>query len=122
MAWWLTVYCRKSVKSLTAAKLRAGINDEDPSASAGIDYFTLAENYRVPERQVAPALKALKIEPVPGGFELHYRPSKKGGPPHPIRIEVWREKARVAEELNSFSVIVDHWKRTKWLAMRRGQR
>jgi len=44
MPAWITVYCRRSVASVTPEKLLAGITDKDDGASAGVDYEMLAES------------------------------------------------------------------------------
>ncbi len=98
MAWWITIYCRKSVANVSAAQLLAGIRDRDPEASAGVDYLTLAEDYEVAEELVKPALDALRVEAQsaePLDFEVAYRePGLR-----PIVVHHWAEPERVKEEL-----------------------
>jgi hypothetical protein len=90
MAWWITVYCQKPLPELTPERLRAGITDEDPEASAGADYFTLAEGYGVDDAQVRPALQALRVT---DDLKLHF------GDARPVVVHRWTEPDRVAEEL-----------------------
>ncbi|MBM4782968.1 MAG: hypothetical protein GQE15_35260 [Archangiaceae bacterium] len=91
MAWWLTVYCRRPVSRLTAKQLQAGITGEDATALAGVDYFTLAEDYDVADELVSPAMKALKVSK-----ELQV----SFGDSRPIVVHVWSSPERVAEELS----------------------
>jgi hypothetical protein len=62
VASWISVYCRKSVGRITTAQLLDGIRDRDPKAHAGVDYYTLAEDYDVGEPAVRAALVKLAIE------------------------------------------------------------
>jgi hypothetical protein len=100
MAWWLTVYCRKPVAALTPAQLLAGIRDEDRSAPAGVDYWTLAEHYDIEDEAVVDA--ALDVLRVRGAgatgldCEVHYQPEDDR---RPIVVHCWSEPERVAEEL-----------------------
>jgi hypothetical protein len=99
MAWWLTVYCTRSVADLTAADLARGLRDGDPQAPAGVDYDTLAEGFELDEDLVAPALAALRVEPPDGSsiaVEIHFRP---GSEHRPISVHLWDDPARIAEEL-----------------------
>lgn len=90
MAWWLTVYCQRPVSKLTAKQLHAGITGEDATARAGVDYFTLAEDYDVADELVGPAVKALAVSK-----DLHV----SFGDPRPVVVHVWSTPERVAEEL-----------------------
>lgn len=99
MAWWLTVYCTRSVASIEPALLLSGIRDGDPEAPAGIDYTTTAEDYEVDDALVGPALKHLAVEPDSDRpldlcVRYHADPERR-----PIVLHRWAEPARVAEEL-----------------------
>jgi hypothetical protein len=100
MAWWLTVYCRKPVSALAPAELLAGLRDEDRSAPAGVDYWTLAEHFGIEDEAVVDA--ALDVLRVRGddakglGCEVYYRPEADA---RPIVVHCWTEPERVAEEL-----------------------
>jgi hypothetical protein len=98
MPAWITVYCRRSVESITSAKLLDGINDRDRSAGAGGDYDMLAETYGLDEDSVEPALEGLRIEgdePFTT-YELRYRPDPKV---RPVFVHRWADPSRVAEEI-----------------------
>lgn len=100
MAWWLTVYCRKPVSHLSVDAVRKGLLDEDPSAPAGGDYLTLAEQYEVDEETVKPALKALELKSVSDSLlhlEISYRLPREL---RPIVVHVWNTPERLAEELD----------------------
>lgn len=92
MAAWLTVYCARSVASITAGDLLSLLKDLD-------DPWTLAETYGLDDDEaVDRALANLRIEPVtkPKGvkFSVYYKPGKS----RPIQVHVWTG-ARLAEEL-----------------------
>lgn len=57
MAWWLTVYCRRSVAGLSAEEIAIGLRDGDPEARAGVDYFVLGEEYEFDAGDVEAALE-----------------------------------------------------------------
>lgn len=97
MAWWITVYCRRSVAHLQPTDVLGGITDRDREAPAGADYLTLAESYGVDEDEVPPALSALAVrarsdEPV--DFEVSCDRSSR-----PIVLHRWHAAARLEEEL-----------------------
>ncbi|MEZ4403953.1 MAG: hypothetical protein R3B06_28270 [Kofleriaceae bacterium] len=97
MAYWLTVYCRRSVRGIDAAALAAGLRGLDPAAPAGEDYQTLAERFDVDEAEVAPALAALTVVASAVGWEVRYRADPAA---RPLTIHVWSAPAQVAEELD----------------------
>ena len=97
MAWWITVYCTKSVSTITGAQLLDGIQDRDRGAPAGVDYHTLAEDYDVDDSEVSPALASLRVESygeLPIEQAVHYSADGR-----PISMHCWNVAARVAEEL-----------------------
>jgi hypothetical protein len=97
MAWWITVYCRRSVSRLTPSELLAGITDRDRSAAAGVDYATLAEDYGVDADAVAPALAQLAVRATsdaPLDFEIGFATDGR-----PLVLHLWDAPERVAEEL-----------------------
>lgn len=100
MPYWITVYCRTPVSSLTPAELLAGIRDEDPSAPAGVDYWTLAEGFGIEDEEVVDAaLDVLRVRPEQArglDCEVCYRPEADA---RPIVVHCWREPERVAEEI-----------------------
>jgi hypothetical protein len=97
MASWISVYCRTSVGAITPAALLAGIQDRDPSASAGIDYLTLAEDYDVDEDVVESALECLRVESASKTFdtyEVHYtKPAKR-----PVFVRRWTDASEHVDE------------------------
>ncbi len=100
MAWWLTIYCREPVSALSPAQLLVGIRGEDPSALAGVDYWTLAEHFGIEDEAVVDAaLDLLRVrEPGATGLECEvaYRPEDDV---RAIAVHCWTEPERVAEEL-----------------------
>lgn len=82
MAWWLTVYCRRPVSTISAKQLETLIS--------GADYFTLAEDYDVDDALVSPAVKALTVSQ---DLEVSF------GDARPIVVHLWKDAGRVAEEL-----------------------
>ena len=100
MAWWLTVYCREPVSTLAPLQLLAGIRDEDRSAPAGVDYWTLAEHFGIEDETVVDAaLDRLRVSADGDrglGCEVRYQPEDDV---RPIVVHCWTEPERVAEEL-----------------------
>lgn len=100
MAWWFTVYCATNVGELSPAQVLAGLRDQDPTASAGVDYDTLAEGYGIDdEAAVATAVSSLRFgEASRSGVDgdLHYQP---GDGARPLVLHHWTTAERVAEEL-----------------------
>lgn len=99
MAWWLTVYCRREVGGLEPSDLLAGIRDQDREAPAGVDYWTLAEDYGIEDTAVVDAaLNELRVEATGKGIdcEVRYRAEDDA---RPVVLHVWDEPGRVAEEL-----------------------
>jgi hypothetical protein len=92
MAAWLTVYCTKSVKHVTADDLLALLqNLEDP--------YTLAEGFGIDDEEaVDRALKHLRIERVSKQagvkFSLHYKPRST----RPVLFHLWAQPKRVQTE------------------------
>jgi hypothetical protein len=91
MPAWLSVYCKQSVGHLTPQELLERISVAD--------FWTLAEWYDLPEEQVDPARKQLRVESTgEEGFdvyELNYR-----APGHrPVFIRRWAAPALVQEEI-----------------------
>jgi hypothetical protein len=100
MAWWLTVYCRKPVSGITPAQLLAGIRDEDRTAPAGVDYYTLAEHHDIDDQAVVDAaLASLRVQGTGSGpdCEVRYLPDEDV---RPIVLHCWTTPERVAEELD----------------------
>lgn len=63
----VTVYCRKSVLSVTATEIQSGL---DP-----VDWWTLAECYDIDDDAIVDrSLAYLRIEGEKGNFTLHCRP------------------------------------------------
>ena len=100
MASWITVYCRKSVGAVSPDQLLAGITDKDPSASAGVDYWTLAESYAVEEDAVDTALEALRVEAEGPGFEVYSVRYCAAPRLRPVFVRRWADEARVRRELD----------------------
>ena len=99
MAWWLTVYCRKSVASLEPRQLADGLRDRDPEAPAGVDYEALAEEYELDEDDLNEALEQLSVVAVSReslDVELRYRRDPTA---RPVIVHLWTNPERVAEEL-----------------------
>jgi len=101
MAYWLTVYCRKPVSSLSPAQLLAGIRDQDPAAPAGVDYWTVAEDFGIEDEAVVDAaLDVLHVRPEGAtgldGLEVGYRSEAEA---RPIVVHCWSDPERVAEEI-----------------------
>jgi hypothetical protein len=92
MAWWIDIVCRRHPGKLTPEGLLAGITARDDDALAGIDYFTLAEDYDLDldDDQIEAAMDALRITP---GLEIHFRPDPAL---RPIAVWVTDDAARVA--------------------------
>ena len=100
MAWWMTVYCREPLATLDAAQVDAGLRGDDPSAPAGIDYPSLAEDHELDEDQAALALAHLRVTHAGAhalDLEIRYRPEPDA---RPIVVHPWTEPARVVEELD----------------------
>lgn len=95
MPAWITIYCRKSLAPLEAEQVRAGLRDQDPSASAGGDYLMLAEARGVPEELVKPALALLRVTGQGLDLEVQYREAGR-----PIVTHHWVSAERVKEELD----------------------
>lgn len=101
MPYWITVYCRTPVSSLTPTELLAGICGEDPSALAGVDYWTFAEGFGIEDEEVVDAaLDVLRVRPGrERGLECEvcYQPELDA---RPIVVHCWSEPERVAEEIH----------------------
>jgi hypothetical protein len=97
VAWWITIYCTKSVSTITGAQLLDGIQDRDQAAPAGVEYHTLAVDDDVDDSQVSPALASLRVEPqgkLPIEQAVHYSDDGRM-----VLMQCWNQAARVAEEL-----------------------
>lgn len=103
------MYCTRSLGKLTAKQLLKGITDQDPKASAGVDYLTLAEGYDVDEDEAEAGEAALAVEDNDDGFLVTY-----GDATRPIFVRRWNTPKRVAEELSEIED--DSPKVTKHLA------
>ena len=90
MAAWLTVYCTRSVRKVTAAQLRKVIDDAD--------IHTIAEGFGIDDDDVDQALAQFSIEPVTRQegvkFCLRYRHARY----RPVLIHLWVKAARVKTE------------------------
>ncbi|MFK8003149.1 MAG: hypothetical protein AB8H86_26500 [Polyangiales bacterium] len=108
MSSWITVYCRVPVGGLSSAAVLSGIRAGDENARAGVDYFTLAEQYEGvndDDDAVSAALSGLRLcesdvqteglsrSTVAGGLRLHYGATK------PVILHHWNEPGRLDEEL-----------------------
>jgi len=97
MPIWMTVYCRKPLSDLTPQQVLDGIQGNDPVAPAGVDYWTLAEDYGIDEDLVDEELSTLSVSPLRGGdegYEVRY-----GAREQPLAIRRWHDPTRVAEEI-----------------------
>ena len=100
MAWWLTIYLSEPLGALSGDQLLKGIQSQDTEAYAGVDYYTLAEDYELEEDEVGAALARLRFEhtgkdpPLDGA--VHYQAEDDA---RPLVIHQWRSSARIAEEL-----------------------
>lgn len=98
MPIWVTVYCRKSLSSMTPQQLLDGIQGNDPSTPAGVDYWALAEDYGIDDELVDDALASLSVSALRGGddgYEVHYG----GAGERPLAVRRWHHPERVAEEI-----------------------
>ena len=92
MASWVTVYCTRSVASVTAGDLVSLLND--------LDLYTIAEGFGIEDEEevVDHALAHLRIEPVSKSegvkFAIRYKPGKV----RPIHLHLWNEPTRVQTE------------------------
>ena len=92
MPSWISIYCRRSIASITAAQLLDGIRGRDAAALAGIDYDTLAEDYDLDEDAVDAALAALVVTRDGDTFAVSY------GPARPIFVRRWKDATVHVEE------------------------
>jgi len=100
MSFWITLYCRRSVGHVDTRGLQAGILGKDPSALAGVDYVTLAEDYGIEEEEVDDALSNLEVKQIGGqGFE-RYEVDYSDGWANTVIVHRWHEPKRVAEEID----------------------
>jgi hypothetical protein len=114
MPLWITVYCRSSADDVTARRLLDGIQGRDPSAPAGVDYQTLAEDYHVHSVSPTDAVAALDVSDLRGGedvYEVRY-----GIDARPLVVRRWRDPSRVVEEVQE---VVDRPGRHPPLAIER---
>ena len=84
---------------LGPSDLLAGVRDQDRDAPAGVDYWTLAEDYGIDDTAVVDAaLNLLRVQPNGEGLdcELRYQAEDDA---RPVVVHVWDEPGRVAEEL-----------------------
>jgi|GEM_PF-3127587 len=99
MAWWLTVYCAREIGGLEPADLLAGLRDLDRDAPAGVDYWTLAEDYGIEDTAlVDAALNVLRVDATGKGIDCEVR-YQAGDDARPVVLHVWDDPERVAEEL-----------------------
>ena len=99
MAWWITVYCTRSVARISPVAIHAGLRDRDPEAPAGVDYHLLAENLDLDESVVDDALEHLVVGQAPGrpsDVELRYRADPDS---RPVVVHRWADSDRVSEEV-----------------------
>ncbi len=90
MAWWITIYCKRECEDLTPVTLLHALR--------GGHYEALADEYGVPEGDVAPALRDLAVSP---DLEVHF------GWARPLLVHVWDEPDRVREELDEAREVRD---------------
>jgi len=98
MSSWISIYCRSSIAEVESHQLARGLRGRDPSALAGVDYLTLAEDYGVDVTLVDAALEALTVRPLRGadsGFEVHYGSETN----QVVVVRRWHDADRVAEEI-----------------------
>lgn len=94
MAAWFTVYCTRSVRTVTPADLAAHLRGPK------LDWYILAETFGIEdEAAVKRAADALRVEPATGTlgewFEVRYRPARF----RPLVVYLWSDSGRVQQEL-----------------------
>lgn len=92
MAAWFTVYCTRSVRSITATDITVALG--------AVDFYTTAEGFGIEEEaSIKGALSALRVRPAAGElgewFEVRYRPAKF----RPLVVHLWSDADRVQREL-----------------------
>lgn len=97
MSLWITVYCRASTLDVTPQQLLDGIRGRDPSALAGVDYQTLAEDYGVDDSLAKESISALRVAAPDDGCDGYT--IVRGGLMEVIHVRRWRDPDRVMEEI-----------------------
>lgn len=87
MPAWVTIYCIDPVDTVRPDELLSGIGVSD--------YDTLAEQYELDERLVAPVLARLQIKVFGDNLRLHYRIEGE----RQLEIHRWSDPCRIAEEI-----------------------
>ncbi len=92
MGTWFTVYCKRSVRSVTVTDLTAALG--------AVDFYTVAEGFGIEDEQaIGRAVSALRVQPATGElaqwFEVHYRPVNH----RPLTVFLWADPRRVKQEL-----------------------
>jgi hypothetical protein len=92
MAAWLTVYCSRPVRYLTAADLLARLRDIE-------DVHTLAEGFGIDDdTEVDRALAQLRIDPVTGPDGARFRLRYRRASYRPVLVYHWTAAKRVRDE------------------------
>jgi hypothetical protein len=91
MAAWLSVYCTRSVRKVTAAQLRKAIDDAD--------IHTIAEGFGIDDDDVVDrALAHFRIERVTRQVGVKFRLRYRHVRYRPVHIHLWVKAARVKTE------------------------
>jgi hypothetical protein len=92
----ITVYCRRAIGEVDAARLLRGVTDNDPVASAGFDYHLLAELHGIDDEEIVDAatdrLRVTADGSDPRYYTVHYRDE----PARPIVVDRTDEDSKVA--------------------------
>jgi hypothetical protein len=100
MSAWITVYCARPLGDLPPSELLAGLRGDDPCALAGVDYLTLAEDYRIDESLVENCAKTLCVEALHAGPDDWYGVGFSSMGSAPLTLHRWTQPERVAEEVS----------------------
>jgi hypothetical protein len=92
MAAWFTVYCTRSVRSVTATDITVALG--------AVDFYTTAESFGIEDEAVVErAVSVLRVQPAAGELgewlEVRYRPAKV----RPLVVYLWADADRVRREL-----------------------
>jgi hypothetical protein len=97
MPAWVTVYCAQRVAHLSPDDILAGLRGRDEAALAGVDYWSLAEDYEIDPDLVDSALAQLRVVRVgsaPLDYEVHHATEGR-----PLVLHGWTDAERVREEI-----------------------
>lgn len=99
MAAWVTVYCTRRVSQISTDELLEGIHGLGDPELAGVDYWTLADDWDLDEPLVAEARRHLHLDKA-SDAELDYELRFQADPDaRPLVLHAWTEPHRVAEEI-----------------------